>query len=202
MRRWWVMALGALLVSTRADASAPTILVTAIEHPRPGWVRVVAHYAGPERPSFRVIPVCAAERSVRWMVAAEVRVFARGRRAIVDLRDDLGWLAEWTARCAPTALALEMVRGGTVLAAVELPVTMPSALALAPPPPPPPAEPSRLGLAKTKLVSPEAELAEAGLRFAVSPRVALQIGYTRTALGSNVPHDPDNGVRTSLRVGF
>jgi hypothetical protein len=196
------MVLGALLASARAATGAPAaITVTAVEHPRPGWVRVVTRYAGPTEPAFRVTPVCAADHGMRWVVAARVRVFARGRRAVVELRDDLGWLADWTARCAPTALTLEMVRAGSVLAMVELPVALPSPLMVAPPAPPPAAAP-RLGLAKAKLVSPEAQMAEASVRFDVSPRVALQLGYTRTALGGNVPHDPDNGVRTSLRIGF
>ena len=202
MRRWWLMTLGALLVSEHAAVGAPAaITVTAVERPRPGWVRVVTRYAGPSQPAFRVTPLCAAERGMRWVVAAQVRVFARGRRAVVELRDDLGWLADWTARCAPTALALEMVHGGSVLAMVELPIAMPRPLMVARPAPPPVAA-ARVGLEKTKLVSPEAQMAEAGLRFAVTPRVALQLGYTRTALGGTVPHDPDNGVRTSLRIGF
>jgi hypothetical protein len=207
MRRWWLMALGALLVSEHAAAGAPAaITVTAVERPRPGWVRVVTRDAGPARPAFRVTPLCAAARGMRWVVAAQVRVFARGRRAIVELRDDLGWLADWTARCAPTALALEMVESGSVLAMVELPIAMPSPLMVARPAPPPAAA-ARVGLEnldleKTKHVSPEAQMAEAGLRFSVTPRVAVQLGYTRTALGGAVPHDPDNGVRTSLRIGF
>lgn len=225
--RWrWMLALALLLASAPASGSVPAggalparraasrlkvpappavsrLKVAAVERPRPGWMRIVARYRGPARAGFRVTPVCGSARGQHWVVASVVHVFPRERRAVIELRDDLGWLTDWQARCTPSGLKLEMVDRGQVLAMEALPVTVtfPSVLALEPPVASP-APPSRVGLAKRKLVTPESQTSEAGLSFVLNSRLALQLGYARTAFGRTMPRDTDNGVRTSLRVGF
>jgi hypothetical protein len=197
-----MLALASVLVGVQSAGAAPRVTVTAVEQSRPGWFRIVARYEATGRPAFRITPTCGAGRGERWVVGALVRVVPRPRRAIVDVRDDLGWLAEWTTRCGPVGLALEMVQDGKVVAVAPLPLDPPVPVVELPPAPPAGDEPARLAFTKRKFGTPDAQTSEAGVSVAVSPRVAVQLGYARTALGRSVPHDVDNGVRTSVRLGF
>src|SRR5437667_7347 len=77
----------------------------------------------------------------------------------------------------------------------------PRALTAAPPPPLEPLAP-RLGLVGLKLRAPQTRTSEAGLTWALSDRVTLNLTYERTAYAPLMPHDHDDGILTGVKLGF
>ncbi len=155
------LVLAALAAAAPAQAGAPaTLAVTGVDRSHPGVVRIAVQYDGCRRASFRLMPTCAGPSE--WVVAAAVTVTRARRQALVELRDDLGWLTDRRLPCQARGLAVQMLDGTRVVASAEVPIDMPAprALTAAPPPQPEPLVPG-LAVVGHKLRSPQTKMSEA-----------------------------------------
>ena len=207
MRFGWIALAGVVAGPLAADAAAvpARVTVTSVTPARPGWLRVAVRFDGTRRPLLRLVPDCRTATPGTSVVGAQVTVAAARRQAFLDVPDDLAWLTDSRRQpCEVTGLAVEMVRGQTVVARAPVPVTLPPAY----PPPPLPAsarareDVPRLAFATAKRGAPEASSAEAGILWSLDQHVGVAVSFERTDLGTTVPHDSGNGIRTSLRFGF
>ncbi len=131
------LVLAALAAAAPAQAGAPaTLAVTGVDRSQPGVVRIAVRYDGSRKPSFRLMPTCAG--SGEWVVAAAVTVTRARNQALVELRDDLGWLTDRRLPCQARGLAVQMLDGDLVVASAEVPIDMPAPRALTATPPPQP----------------------------------------------------------------
>ena len=198
------LVLAALAAAAPAQAeAAATIAVTGVDRSHPGVVQIAVRYRGGRSPSFRLTPNCRAAAPGEWVVAATVSVVPARRRAVLELRDALGSLTDRRLPCQARALKVEMLDGGRVVASAQVPFDIPAprALTAAPPPPLAPLAP-RLGLVGLKLRAPQTRTSEAGLTWALSDRVTLNLTYERTAYAPLMPHDHDDGILTGVKLGF
>jgi hypothetical protein len=78
----------------------------------------------------------------------------------------------------------------------------PTPLAASPPPPRHAFRSERLRFAARKLAGPPAQTAEAGVAWSLSEGATIEVSYARNVFGRSVPRDPDDGVRTSVKVAF
>jgi len=198
------LVLAALAAAAPAQAeAAATIAVTGVDRSHPGVVQIAVRYRGGRSPSFRLTPNCRAAAPGEWVVAATVSVVPARRRAVLELRDALGSLTDRRLPCQARALKVEMLDGGRVVASAQVPFDIPGprALTAAPPPPLEPLAP-RLGLVGLKLRAPQTRTSEAGLTWALSDRVTLNLTYERTAYAPLMPHDHDDGILTGVKLGF
>jgi hypothetical protein len=62
--------------------------------------------------------------------------------------------------------------------------------------------PSRLRLAAQKFTAPQFQRSEAGIGWSLSERMTIQLDYERGAYGPLMHQDHDNGILTTLRLGF
>ena len=196
--------LAALAAAAPAQAeAAATLAVTGVDRSHPGVVQIAVRYRGGRSPSFRLTPNCRAAAPGEWVVAATVSVVPARRRAVLELRDALGSLTDRRLPCQARALKVEMLDGGRVVASAQVPFDIPGprALTAAPPPPLEPLAP-RLGLVGLKLRAPQTRTSEAGLTWAISDRVTLNLTYERTAYAPMMPHDHDDGILTGVKLGF
>jgi len=204
MRMWrkaLVVAALAAAVPARVNAAA-TIAVSSVDHSHPGLVLIAVRYDGSSRrPGFRLAPACSTPGD--WVVASTVSVEPEPRRAVLEVRGDLGWLTDRRLPCQARGLNVEMLAGTQVVARAEVPLDIPAprALVAAPPPPPERAVP-RLGFVGHKLRAPQTKTSEAGLTWAVSERVTLNLSYERTAYAPLMPQDHDDGILTGVKLGF
>ncbi len=198
------LVLAALAAAAPAQAeAAATLAVTGVDRSHPGVVQIAVRYRGGRSPSFRLTPNCRAAAPGEWVVAATVSVVPARRRAVLELRDALGSLTDRRLPCQARALKVEMLDGGRVVASAQVPFDIPGprALTAAPPPPLEPLAP-RLGLVGLKLRAPQTRTSEAGLTWALSDRVTLNLTYERTAYAPMMPHDHDDGILTGVKLGF
>ncbi len=198
------LVLAALAAAAPAQAeAAATLAVTGVDRSHPGVVQIAVRYRGGRSPSFRLTPNCRAAAPGEWVVAATVSVVPARRRAVLELRDALGSLTDRRLPCQARALKVEMLDGGRVVASAQVPFDIPGprALTAAPPPPLEPLAP-RLGLVGLKLRAPQTRTSEAGLTWALSDRVTLNLTYERTAYAPLMPHDHDDGILTGVKLGF
>ena len=198
------LVLAALAAAAPAQAeAAATLAVTGVDGSHPGVVQIAVRYRGGRSPSFRLTPNCRAAAPGEWVVAATVSVVPARRRAVLELRDALGSLTDRRLPCQARALKVEMLDGGRVVASAQVPFDIPGprALTAAPPPPLEPLAP-RLGLVGLKLRAPQTRTSEAGITWALSDRVTLNLTYERTAYAPMMPHDHDDGILTGLKLGF
>jgi hypothetical protein len=63
-------------------------------------------------------------------------------------------------------------------------------------------QPGRLTFAAGKVATPQGQASEAGVACSLSDRIAIQMKYQRSAFGHAMPRDPENGIVTSLKLGF
>jgi len=196
------LVLTALAAAAPAQAGTPaTLAVTGVDHSQPGVVRIAVRYGGSRTPSFRVTPSCGLPGE--WVVAAAVTVTPARKEALLELRDDLGWLTDRRLPCQARGLAVQMLDGTRVVASANVPIDMPAPRALTAAPPPPPAPLVRsLGVVGSKLRSPQTKMSEAGLTWSVSNHLTLNLCYERTAYAPMMPHDHDDGIMTGLKLGF
>jgi len=201
-RKALVLAALAAAAPAQAEAAA-TLAVTGVDRSHPGVVQIAVRYRGGRSPSFRLTPNCRAAAPGEWVVAATVSVVPARRRAVLELRDALGSLTDRRLPCQARALKVEMLDGGRVVASAQVPFDIPAprALTAAPPPPLEPLAP-RLGLVGLKLRAPQTRTSEAGLTWAISDRVTLNLTYERTAYAPMMPHDHDDGILTGVKLGF
>ena len=201
-RKALVLAALAAAAPAQAEAAA-TLAVTGVDRSHPGVVQIAVRYRGGRSPSFRLTPNCRAAAPGEWVVAATVSVVPARRRAVLELRDALGSLTDRRLPCQARALKVEMLDGGRVVASAQVPFDIPGprALTAAPPPPLEPLAP-RLGLVGLKLRAPQTRTSEAGLTWALSDRVTLNLTYERTAYAPLMPHDHDDGILTGVKLGF
>ena len=201
-RKALVLAALAAAAPAQAEAAA-TFAVTGVDRSHPGVVQIAVRYRGGRSPSFRLTPNCRAAAPGEWVVAATVSVVPARRRAVLELRDALGSLTDRRLPCQARALKVEMLDGGRVVASAQVPFDIPAprALTAAPPPPLEPLAP-RLGLVGLKLRAPQTRTSEAGITWALSDRVTLNLTYERTAYAPMMPHDHDDGILTGLKLGF
>ena len=201
-RKALVLAALAAAAPAQAEAAA-TLAVTGVDRSHPGVVQIAVRYRGGRSPSFRLTPNCRAAAPGEWVVAATVSVVPARRRAVLELRDALGSLTDRRLPCQARALKVEMLDGGRVVASAQVPFDIPAprALTAAPPPPLEPLAP-RLGLVGFKLRAPQTRTSEAGLTWALSDRVTLNLTYERTAYAPLMPHDHDDGILTGVKLGF
>jgi len=201
-RKALVLAALAAALPARVEA-AGTLAVTNVDRSQPGVVRIAVRYRGGPSPSFRLTPTCGTTVPGDWVVASTVNVDPVRRRAVLELRDDLGWLGERRLPCQARGLTIEMLEESRVIASAEVPMDIPAPRALtAPPPPPPGPVMPRLGVVGFKLRAPQTKMSEAGITWSVSNRVTLNLTYERTAYAPLMPQDHDNGVLTGIKVGF
>ena len=196
------LVLAALAAAAPAQAGAPaTLAVTGVDRSHPGVVRIAVQYDGCRRASFRLMPTCAGPSE--WVVAAAVTVTRARRQALVELRDDLGWLTDRRLPCQARGLAVQMLDGTRVVASAEVPIEMPAqrALTAAPPPQPEPLVPG-LAVVGHKLRSPQTKMSEAGLTWSLSNHVTLNLSYERTAYAPLMLRDHDDGIMTGVKLGF
>ncbi len=201
-RMMWrkALVLAALAAAAPAQAGAPaTLAVTGVDRSQPGVVRIAVRYDGSRKPSFRLMPTCAG--SGEWVVAAAVTVTRARDQALVELRDDLGWLTDRRLPCQARGLAVQMLDGDLVVASAEVPIDRPRALTATPPPQPEPLVPG-LGVVGHKLRSPQTKMSEAGLTWSLSNHVTLNLSYERTAYAPLMPRDHDDGIMTGVKLGF
>jgi len=90
-----------------------------------------------------------------------------------------------------------MLEGGSVVSRAQVPLTLPSPAVASTP-----QRSSRLRFASRKLSSRPAQTSAAGLTWALSGHMQLELAYERTAFKDTTPRPTENGLRTSLRVGF
>ena len=201
-RKALVLAALAAAAPAQAEAAA-TLAVTGVDRSHPGVVQIAVRYRGGRSPSFRLTPNCRAAAPGEWVVAATVSVVPARRRAVLELRDALGSLTDRRLPCQARTLKVEMLDGGRVVASAQVPFDIPGprALTAAPPPPLEPLAP-RLGLVGLKLRAPQTRTSEAGLTWALSDRVTLNLTYERTAYAPLMPHDHDDGILTGVKLGF
>ena len=107
--------------------------------------------------------------------------------------------------CTMTALAWVILVTGTTLApAASLPivangeVSTPSAAER----PSSPQTARSVQFATEKRVTPQLQCSEAGITWSLSPRVAFELNYERSALPPMMPRDHDDGFLTHLKIGF
>ena len=202
MMMWRTSFVLAALAAAAPLAGATTLSVTSVDQTEPGLVRVSVRYDGSiRRPSFRLTPACTAPGD--WVVASTVSVLPERRHAVLEVSGDLGWLTDRRLPCQARGLNVEMLAGTELVARAEVPLDIPAprALAAAPPPPPAPIAP-RLGIVGHKLRAPQTKTSEAGLAWAVSDRVTLNLTYERTAYAPMMPQDHDDGILTGVKLGF
>src|SRR5438552_16358292 len=121
------LVLAALAAAAPAQAGAPaTLAVTGVDRSHPGVVGIAVRYDGFRRASFRLMPACAGPGD--WVVAAAVTVTRARNQALVELRDDLGWLTDRRLPCQARGLAVQMLDGDLVGASAEVPIDRPRAL--------------------------------------------------------------------------
>ena len=198
------LVLAALAAAAPAQAeAAATLAVTGVDRSHPGVVQIAVRYRGGRSPSFRLTPKCSAAAPGEWVVASTVSLVPARRRAVLELRDSLGSLTDRRLPCQARALKVEMLDGGRVVASADVPFVIPAprALTAAPPPPLEPLAP-RLGLVGLKLRAPQTRTSEAGITWALSDRVTLNLTYERTAYAPMMPHDHDDGILTGVKLGF
>ena len=197
-RKALVLLVVTALVAGEVEA-AVTLTVTRVDRSEPGVVRIAVSYDGGGTPSFRLTPTCSPGASQEWVVASVVRVTPADKGAVLELRD-LPWL---TMPCQAHGLTVEMLNGSRVVARAEVPLELhaPRALTVDPPPPRDVLLP-RLGVLGYRLRAPQTKMSEAGITWAVSNRVTLDLSYERTAYPALMPNDHDDGVLTGVKIGF
>jgi hypothetical protein len=185
------------LFATASSVFANELSVTEVVTVAPRRLRMTLAYRAKNVPRFRVVPSCAIAGRSQWMLATSVHVLPREGQAIIELDDDLGWLASPGVPCQASGLAVEMLDGTRVVSHVPVPLALPPpAIADAP------ASAPRLRFAARKLSSRPSQTSAAGFTWALNKRMQVELAYERTNFRHTSPRDTENGLRTSLRVGF
>ncbi len=137
------------------------------------------------------------------------RALRRGRRADFWQLADRRLLPRTSREYVPHFLAVVRVTGLGSSAPSQVPcgdVAMKLPVAARVPPPAPlsraPGEAWRVSFATRKVSTPEGQTAEAGVSCSLSGRIAIQLSYERDTFGPAMPREPENGVVTSVNVGF
>lgn len=99
----------------------------------------------------------------------------------------------------PTVTAAEPLAGANEPCPPDREATL-GAMSEAPPAPARPA--SSLHLQGQKIVARQLQRSEAGLSWALGPKLSLELDYERSALAPMMPHDHDDGFLTRLKIGF
>jgi hypothetical protein len=116
------LAAGLALGAASGRAGAQAVTVTGVHGIQPGWVRVEVSYEASFSPGFRLAATCTPPTDAASVVGSTARVFPSGRRALLDLRADLAWLAAngLPRPCAVSGLAVELLEGAAVRAAANV----------------------------------------------------------------------------------
>jgi len=137
------------------------------------------------------------------------RALRHGRRADFWQLADRRLLPRTSREYVPHFLAVVRVTGLGSSAPSQVPcgdVAMKLPVAARVPPPAPlsraPVEAWRVSFATRKVLTPEGQTAEAGVSCSLSGRIAIQLSYERDTFGPAMPREPENGVVTSVNVGF
>jgi len=129
-----LIAFAAVVLGLPASASAgpPSVAVTKVLGLQPGWVRVTVVYDAPVTPSFTLTPTCGAPTVPQSVVASTALVLSVPKQAVLDLRDDVRYLANHglSRPCHVTALQVQMLNGSTVLATANVTISFPMDLPL------------------------------------------------------------------------
>ena len=137
------------------------------------------------------------------------RALRRGRRADFWQLADRRLLPRTSREYVPHFLAVVRVTrlgssASSQVACGDVAMKLPVA-ARVPPPAPlsrAPGEAWRVSFATRKVSTPEGQTAEAGVSCSLSGRIAVQLSYERDTFGPAMPREPENGVVTSVNVGF
>jgi hypothetical protein len=137
------------------------------------------------------------------------RAVARARTGDFWLLAERGFLPRTSRDYVPRFLALvRMTELGSQRSAVlacsapALKPQTPTPLAASPPPPRNALRSDRFRFAARKLAGPPAQTAEAGVAWSLTEDATIEVSYARNVFGDSVPRDPDDGVRTSVKVAF
>ncbi|HTC22742.1 MAG TPA: hypothetical protein VK688_00185 [Gemmatimonadales bacterium] len=90
----------------------------------------------------------------------------------------------------------------TAVTAASLPLVASARAATAIPPPAAPTSSSSVRLSGQKWSGPHLQRSEAGIAWAVRPRLTLELNYERSALGPTMRNDHDDGILGRLKFGF
>jgi hypothetical protein len=131
------------------------------------------------------------------------RALARGRRADFWQLADRRLLPRTSREYVPHFLAVvRMTELGSScqIACGEIATKLPVAARV--PLPGRAAQARRVTFTTRRLSTPQGQTSEAGVTCSLSDRIAVQLSYERDAFGGAMPLDPENGVVTSLKLGF
>jgi hypothetical protein len=204
MRRMRLVVVAVLaLGGSAAAAESPAVAVTGVEF-RAAHIRVDARYRGVAAPEFRMVPTCGTSIESDWTVPATARPSRVAGDVTVDLARNFTWLADDGTRppCRVTGLMLQMLDDRTVVAAAHVPVGVrdgsgPDRAAAEAP-----AALPRLRLSGQKTEVKPTSRTEAGMLWALSDHLSLQLNFARTANPPTRPQDHEDGFLTRLRLGF
>ena len=182
-----------LVVSTRRDdrlhperATRAAARYLAILYARYGdWPLALAAYNAGER---RVNRALRRGQSADFWELADRRLLPRTSREYVP-----HFLA--VVRVTQLGSSSEVACGDV---AMKVPVAAPVL-----PPTLPQAQPSRrLSFSARRVPTPQGHASEAGVAYPLSERIAIQMTYQRDGFGRTVPRETENGLVTSVKVGF
>jgi hypothetical protein len=197
------LALMALVVVAPAEVGAtPTVEVTSVERSDTGALRIAVRYDGGEAPSFRLTPVCRHTPPASWVVASTVTMEPDSNRAVLEVEEDLSSFTDRRHPCEAQGFNVQMLDWDDVVASAAVPVeTSTPRTADAGAPPSGRTDP-RFGVAGSKIRAPQTKMSEAGITFAFTNRITLNLSYERTAYAPLMRHDHDDGILTGVQIGF
>jgi hypothetical protein len=197
------LALMALVVVAPAEARATaTVAVTSVERSDTGAVRIGVRYDGAESPSFRLTPACKPTPPASWVVAATVTMEPDSNRAVLEVEDDLASFMDRHHPCQARGFNVQMLDWDDVVASTEVPIETPTPRAFNAGPPPSGRTDPRFGVAGYRVRAPQTKMSEAGITFAFTKRITLNLSYERTAYAPLMRHDHDDGILTGVKIGF
>jgi hypothetical protein len=91
---------------------------------------------------------------------------------------------------------------GLACGAAVLKPLPPTRLAAPPPPPRNALRSERVRFAARRIIGPSAQTAEAGIAWSLTEAASIEFSYARDVFGRSVPRDPENGVRTTVKLAF